>query len=83
MKTNSIEDLQLRVEPLVRERLAAQRAAATAAVERAFAIDAAAPRAKPPAVPHKNAVNSDRSSKLSRNHNASERDNQDISSASR
>ena len=47
MTTKSIEELQNQIEQLVREHLAAQRAAATAAIERAFASVAspAAPRA--------------------------------------
>ena len=37
MTTNTIEHLQNQIEDLVREHLAMQRSAATAAVERAFA----------------------------------------------
>jgi predicted Rossmann fold nucleotide-binding protein DprA/Smf involved in DNA uptake len=37
MKTNSLEELQNQIERLVRDHLGAQRSAATAAVERAFA----------------------------------------------
>jgi len=51
MTTRSLEDLQNQIEQLVRDHLAAQRRAATAAVERAFAAVASprkpcAPRAK-------------------------------------
>jgi hypothetical protein len=44
--TNSLEDLQTQIERLVREHLAAQRQAAAAAVERAFASVAAPTRAR-------------------------------------
>jgi hypothetical protein len=45
MKTQSIEELQVQIERVVREHLAAQRKAAAAAVERAFAAVALPARA--------------------------------------
>lgn len=47
MTTNTVEELQNQIERLVREHLAVQRRAATAAVERAFAY--ASPPARTPA----------------------------------
>jgi hypothetical protein len=46
MKTHTIEHLQQQIESLVRAHLAAQRAAATTAVERAFAAAATSPRTR-------------------------------------
>ena len=48
MTIKTIEDLQDQIEGLVREHLAAQQKAATAAVERAFASVAAPARTRPP-----------------------------------
>jgi len=48
MTTKAIDDLQDQIERLVREHLAAQQRAATAAVERAFASVAVAAKPRPP-----------------------------------